>query len=216
MSRRKRPADPPAPAVHTQNYQNYNPFDAHAAMWPQNTTAEATIDKFNTDQDPFVIMCKEAIRDPAQHAEWTQMLVAREMQRKTNKRPCLLSEAARKYQREAIALYHVLQAPSIEEPPVAAEYPDVCDLYTTAIDKMRRMPAANQDFDLTKLKIADILEKCEQELLNQKKQALTDDAKQAIRGLHDLHVVVLKERLEILDKYTYPLKLKKEYRVVID
>jgi len=218
MPKRKARQDPPA----QRDYERYNPFDAHAAMWPQNTTAQTTIDRFNTDQDPFILMCKEAIRDPERHSEWTQLLVARERERIAKKQPCFLSEAAKKYKHELIALHHVLRAPPPADPdevpppppeePDPVELPNILDLYTTVVDRMRRMPRDQQAFDLSAVQIEQVLDYCNEALRAKNAQALSGDARQAIHELHTSHVRALQERLRILDRYTFPLKLKKQFR----
>jgi hypothetical protein len=221
MPKRKTRQDPPA----QRDYERYNPFDAQAAMWPQNTTAQTTIDRFNTDHDPFILMCKEAIRDPERHSEWTQLLVARERERIVKKQPCQLSEAAKKYKHELIAVHHVLRAPppadpdevpppppDPDEPDEVVEHPNILDLYTTAVDKMRRMPRGHHAFDLSAVQIEQVLDYCNEALRAKNAQALSGDARQAIHELHTSHVLALQERLRILDRYTFPLKLKKQFR----
>jgi hypothetical protein len=66
-------------ALHS--YDQFNSFEAHAAMCPQNTTEETTMACFNTDDDPFIITCKEAIRNPAPHGDGILLVISRERER---------------------------------------------------------------------------------------------------------------------------------------
>ena len=78
---KKKPTNSKSNTHALHSYDQFNSFEAHAAMCPQNTTEETTMACFNTDDDPFIITCKEAIRNPAQHGDWILLVFSRERER---------------------------------------------------------------------------------------------------------------------------------------